>query len=602
MNTFRLSILVKGRFSKKQEDEIRDYFFKIGGISRVDAYSISGLIYIEYDRDAITLEKIVSRLKSIGYDVEKLFEEKRKKINFIEDYEKGVLLKLIVSIFLTAITFYSYYIAFGVFSSFILTFFAWFYCGGDFHRKFLENLKNRSFDVNSIISLSITSAFILNTLSTLYPSYFKGISGRWYEVNLMILLFNAGRFLEYSVYGLKSSYTGVLKNFPGFATVIKNNVLKRVNSRDLSPGDIILIKKGEQIPCDCILKSQIACIDECGFTGKSEYVYKKEGELLYAATINLSDEIKAEAKKVYDETLFFRLYSMPANTGEFKEEVYEFMDNITKYLFILLFFINLLLMVFLSKKADVFFLVCSFLYLLSVSVSPIILIVLPFTLLIGSTKAIKLGFVFNNLLVLNKLHKVNLVIFDKTTVSSGIEKLKEIKRSLDRMNIKPVLVTGEKEENVRDILDNLKPFEYYCEVKPHEKHSIVIKYKIMGYNVMVIGDGFNDISAILNAYVSVSVKRITDITSMVSEVVLIRPDLSLVINIINLAKRINITIKRNFIVLSIMTFLFYITFSMSLTGTDYNFLKSLFMYFIIIPLLLVVLNSLVLYFSRVKHK
>ena len=101
MNTRKLSLLVKDIDSDESARTIENNLSKMGGLNKVSVFFISKMILLEYDKDSVTLEKIISRINSLGYGVDKALESEKNKMEFKffdSNFRKKLFLKFICPI------------------------------------------------------------------------------------------------------------------------------------------------------------------------------------------------------------------------------------------------------------------------------------------------------------------------------------------------------------------------------------------------------------------------------------------------------------------------------------------------------------------------
>ena len=114
-------------------------------------------------------------------------------------------------------------------------------------------------------------------------------------------------------------------------------------------------------------------------------------------------------------------------------------------------------------------------------------------------------------------------------------------------NIKPIMITGDNENNARIISKQVAIERYYANTIPGEKQKIVEKLVKEVDTVCMIGDGINDAPALAMASVSMAMGHGSEIAVDTADIVLMKNDLSKVKDIIKMAKRLSRTIKVNFI-------------------------------------------------------
>ncbi|NLH38475.1 MAG: cadmium-translocating P-type ATPase [Elusimicrobia bacterium] len=667
MNTKKLVIYVEDIHCASCSQIITDSLSKMGGVNKVNVYLVSKIVSIEYDTDAVTANRIIDRIKSLGYTPSIQIEEDVLNESFYDkknNAEKNTLfLKFILSLVSVIILFYAKYFYINGLASFLIGIFIWAYCAGHYHKGFLYSIKNFTFDMNSLVSISTTVSLIFNSIAFFYPDAVNQMEPHWHELAMLIAFINFGRYLELFVREkATSTASAMLKMYPKFANVLKDGEIKRVSVENINIGDIIVIKKGEQIPCDSTVINGETYVDESTFTGESNPVFKKKGDILYATTINTHGFIEARVEKTAKDTLFMQIVGLVRDSQIKKTKVSNRVDRITKYFVPSILIISLFFAVFWYLHDGLNMALLALSSVLIVACPCAMGLSVPIALFIGFTRASKSGFIINNPDTINEIKDINLVIFDKTgTLTKGELEPVEIKSIMDKdkflyilksaftksshiladnfvryykdikpgdasdfneiagkgivckiddkkavigninflkenginidnadedyllksefsyfalgfdnkfegyvimkdslrenaseiinrfkqYGIKPVIASGDKKNIVQSIAKELGIDDYYYEVLPEEKHSIVLKYKMMGYKVMMIGDGLNDSAAISNSDIGIALKKGSDITATASDIILIKEDLSLIFKVIKLSKSIEKIIKEN---------------------------------------------------------
>ncbi|UCG04129.1 MAG: cation-transporting P-type ATPase [Candidatus Heimdallarchaeota archaeon] len=108
----------------------------------------------------------------------------------------------------------------------------------------------------------------------------------------MIILFNAifGFIQEYKA---EKSLEALESMVAHFTTVIREGEKERVESRNIVPGDIVLLEEGERIPADArILQSHSLRVDESALTGES-FPVSKDGTVNVQLNVPIGDRINS---------------------------------------------------------------------------------------------------------------------------------------------------------------------------------------------------------------------------------------------------------------------------------------------------------------------
>lgn len=125
------------------------------------------------------------------------------------------------------------------------------------------------------------------------------------------------------------------------------------------------------------------------------------------------------------------------------------------------------------------------------------------------------------------------------------DNIKDVLKKLNNNNIETIMLTGDNKETANNIAKEIGIKNVIADVLPTEKAKIIKSLKEQGKKVMMCGDGINDSPALANSDIGVSVNSGSDIAMDSSEVILIRNDLSKIIDLIYIGKKTIKNIKQN---------------------------------------------------------
>jgi Cu+-exporting ATPase len=120
----------------------------------------------------------------------------------------------------------------------------------------------------------------------------------------------------------------------------------------------------------------------------------------------------------------------------------------------------------------------------------------------------------------------------------------KIIKTLKKMGIKPVLLSGDLKKKCDNLAAALGIEEVYAETKPDQKLEIIEKIKKRGKTAMV-GDGINDAPALTTSDVGISMSSASQIAIQSAEVVLLKNDLYVIDNMLRIGNHTLLTIKQN---------------------------------------------------------
>lgn len=121
---------------------------------------------------------------------------------------------------------------------------------------------------------------------------------------------------------------------------------------------------------------------------------------------------------------------------------------------------------------------------------------------------------------------------------------KEVINEIKKMNLKPILISGDS-KNVVEYIAKYLGIDYLAEVLPHEKQNEVKKLQAKGKQVIFVGDGINDAPSLIQADLGIAMGSGTDIAKESGSIIIMKNELSKIIEAINLSRKTFTIIKQN---------------------------------------------------------
>ncbi len=166
-----------------------------------------------------------------------------------------------------------------------------FWVGRQFYAGFWKATKNKTSDMNTLIAVGTSAAYIYSLIVTFVPHLIM-VKGLMLDVYFdtsaaIIVLILLGRFLEARAKGRTSEAIKKLMGLqPKTARVIRDGHEMDISLREVVPGDIVVVRPGEKIPVDGMVREGYSSVDESMVTGESFPVEKRAGDKVIGATIN----------------------------------------------------------------------------------------------------------------------------------------------------------------------------------------------------------------------------------------------------------------------------------------------------------------------------
>lgn len=139
----------------------------------------------------------------------------------------------------------------------------------------------------------------------------SAIIGYWSEGAILIFIFALSGALEtYTMNKSSREISALIGLQPETALRIRDGVEETVSVKQLSVGDVLLIKPGERIPVDGTILEGATNLDESALTGESMPVTKSVKDEVFAGTVNLRGTIKVVMNKPSSETMFQKIIKL----------------------------------------------------------------------------------------------------------------------------------------------------------------------------------------------------------------------------------------------------------------------------------------------------
>jgi Cu+-exporting ATPase len=190
-----------------------------------------------------------------------------------------------------------------------------FWAGWRYYRGMWGALRHRTADMNTLIAVGTSAAYFYSVVAVLFPGIFAAEAlerNVYFDTSAMIItLITLGKFLEARAKGQTSAAIKKLIGLqPKTALVIREGQETEIPVEDVQVGDLILVRPGERIPVDGVVRQGYSSIDESMVTGESIPVEKNIGDGVIGATINKTGSFQFEATRVGKDTTLAQIIRM----------------------------------------------------------------------------------------------------------------------------------------------------------------------------------------------------------------------------------------------------------------------------------------------------
>ena len=329
-----------------------------------------------------------------------------------------------------------------------------FWIGFRFYRGFWDGIKSKASNMDTLIAIGTTAAYLYSAIVTVVPGYFPFTAVYFETAAIIITLILVGKLLETKTKEKASNAVRklldlkprtarvlrlVIKEENGKETNKNNNIYSNNQTNEnfdnsklksltkefkeieipveqIEEGDLMVIRPGERVPTDGLVIEGNSSVDESALTGESIPVDKTKGDEVIGATINKNGLLKVKATKVGQDTVLSQIITLveEAKTGKAKLE--RMVDQVAKYFVpaIIMIAIGVFLGWYFIGDAGLTYSILAFVSVMIIACPCALGIATPAALMIGAGKGAENGILYKGGEHIEIANKINTIVFDKT--------------------------------------------------------------------------------------------------------------------------------------------------------------------------------------------
>jgi heavy metal translocating P-type ATPase len=162
----------------------------------------------------------------------------------------------------------------------------------------------------------------------LAATFGSGVLGLWDEAAALVVLYGAAEGLEEYTYArTRSAIRALLDLAPKEAHVLRGSKEVTVPAAQLEPGDRFLVRPGESVPTDGIIRAGTSSVDESPITGESIPVDKGPGMKVFAATLNHQGALEVEATATFADNTLSKIIHLVETAQEQKGRAQQWIER-----------------------------------------------------------------------------------------------------------------------------------------------------------------------------------------------------------------------------------------------------------------------------------
>ncbi len=272
-------------------------------------------------------------------------------------------------------------------------------------------IKSKTINENLLITVSCLGALALKNV-------LEGI--------MVITLYTIGKILEEkAINNSRNSIKDLMDLTDKTVNIKVGKEVKNILVEDVKVGDILLVKKGEKIGVDGIIKSGTSSIDSSMLTGESEPVFIKEGDKVLSGSINLGDVILVRATSTFEDSTVSKILEMLESATDKKTKTETIVSKGSKIYTPVVLVLSILVMIVLPLfGVNLSSSIYRGLTFLVISCPCAIAISVPLSYFTGIGVCSKNGILVKGSNYLDSLSSAKNIIFDKTgTLTNGTFKV-----------------------------------------------------------------------------------------------------------------------------------------------------------------------------------
>jgi Cu+-exporting ATPase len=375
--------------------------------------------------------------------------------------------------------------------------------GRDFFSSAWSAMKVRSANMDTLIVLGTTTAWLYSTVVTFFPGLLDDVGGEvYYEATVFIILFILlGRLLEARAKGkANDSIKKLLQLQAKEATVIRDGEELKLPLEQVVTGDMIMVRPGEKIPVDGEIVEGSSTLDESMITGESIPVEKTVGDNVVGATINKSGSFKYKATRVGKDTTLAQIIKMVEEAQGSTAPIQKTADKVSAYFVPAVVIIAVLAFLFWMLVAPSVGLlgedIDAFQFAIYVATTVLIIacpcalgLATPTAVMVGMGRAAREGILIKDAASLQLAERINTIVFDKTgTITEGKPTVKSFQKVGSLSEEKVLDYTFQIEHLSEHPLS--EAITEYCESEAHPEIKEVSKFEnLEGHGVRGFVEG-----------------------------------------------------------------------------------------------------------------
>ncbi len=436
----KIILKIEGMTCSACSSSLEKYLLKQDGIDDALVNLVMSSASITYE-DNITIEDLNRFVSEAGFKSLGLYNENEDKDNNKTKYfiVNGLLALLVLYIsmshmihlpvipFLDMINYpVNYSVCLFIFSLYFI------YFGRDIIISGIKNIKYKSPNMDTLVTLGVVSSFIFSTFNMIM--ILKGnneyVENLYFEsVCIILYLIKFGRYIDgISKEKTKDAIKGLVTITPNKAILFINNKEKKVSIDEVKKGDILIVRPGNRFAVDGVIVKGSTHVDESFISGESIPIKKSINDKVVAGSINLDGEVLYKAENIGRDSTISEIVRLVVEATNTKAPIARIADKVSGIFVPVVIFIALLtLIIHLILGASFNESIVYFVTVLVCACPCALGLATPLAIVVSEGLCAKNGILVKKSEILENVNKVDVIVFDKTgTLTYGNLRISKI--------------------------------------------------------------------------------------------------------------------------------------------------------------------------------
>lgn len=436
----KIILKIEGMTCSACSSSLEKYLLKQEGINDALVNLVMSSASITYE-DNITIDDLNRFVSEAGFKSLGLYNENEDKDNNKTKYfvVNGILALLVLYIsmshmihlpvipFLNMINYpVNYSVCLFIFSLYFI------YFGKDIIISGIKNIKYKSPNMDTLVTLGVVSSFIFSTFNMIM--ILKGnneyVENLYFEsVCIILYLIKFGRYIDgISKEKTKDTIKGLVTITPNKAILFINNKEKKVSIDEVKKGDILIVKPGNRFAVDGVIVKGSTHVDESFISGESIPIKKSINDKVVAGSINLDGEVLYKAENIGRDSTISEIVRLVVEATNTKAPIARIADKVSGIFVPVVIFIALLtLIIHLILGASFNESIVYFVTVLVCACPCALGLATPLAIVVSEGLCAKNGILVKKSEILENVNKIDVIVFDKTgTLTYGNLRISKI--------------------------------------------------------------------------------------------------------------------------------------------------------------------------------